>query len=114
MSHFLWDCSIEVRLWRVGLRGRALRHQRDGARDQHVIVITSDNTVNGLATRTSTNYKRENIGIPTLRVNYKPITNDRDKANALNNQFTSVFTSERYPIPVIVYRAFIVLQHAPS
>ena len=26
---------------------------------------------------------------------------DRDKANALNNQFTSVFTSERYPIPVI-------------
>ena len=45
--------------------------------------------------------KRENIGIPTLRVNDKPITNDRDKANALNNQFTSVFTSERYPIPVI-------------
>ena len=29
--------------------------------------------------------KRENIGIPTLRVNDKPITNDRDKANALNN-----------------------------
>ena len=45
--------------------------------------------------------KRENIGIPTLRVNDKPITNDRDKANALSNQFTSVFTSERYPIPVI-------------
>ena len=45
--------------------------------------------------------KRENIGIPTLRVNDKPTTNDRDKANALNNQFTSVFTSERYPIPVI-------------
>ena len=45
--------------------------------------------------------KRENIGIPTLRVNDKPITNDRDKANALNSQFTSVFTSERYPIPVI-------------
>ena len=45
--------------------------------------------------------KRENIGIPTLRVNEKPITNDRDKANALNNQFTSVFTSESYPIPVI-------------
>ena len=45
--------------------------------------------------------KRENIGIPTLRINDKPITNDRDKANALNNQFTSVFTSERYPIPVI-------------
>ena len=45
--------------------------------------------------------KRENIGIPTLRVNDKPITNDCDKANALNNQFTSVFTSERYPIPVI-------------
>ena len=45
--------------------------------------------------------KRENIGIPTLRVNDKPITNDRDKANAPNNQFTSVFTSERYPIPVI-------------
>ena len=45
--------------------------------------------------------KRENIGMPTLRVNDKPITNDRDKANALNNQFTSVFTCERYPIPVI-------------
>ena len=45
--------------------------------------------------------KRENIGIPTLRINDKPITNYRDKANALNNQFTSVFTSERYPIPVI-------------
>ena len=45
--------------------------------------------------------KRENIGIPTLRVNDKPITNDRDKANTLNTQFTSVFTSERYPIPVI-------------
>ena len=29
------------------------------------------------------------------------IANDRDKANALNNQFTSVFTSERYPIPVL-------------
>ena len=40
------------------------------------------------------------------------IANDRDKANALNNQFTSVFTSERYPIPVI--DRFIVLQHAPS
>ena len=45
--------------------------------------------------------KRENIGIPTMRVNDKPITNDRDKANALNSQFTSVFTSEIYPIPVI-------------
>ena len=45
--------------------------------------------------------KRENIGIPSLRVNDKPITNDRDKANALNNQFPSVFTSERYPLPVI-------------
>ena len=45
--------------------------------------------------------KRENIGIPILRVNENPITNDRDKGNTLNNQFTSVFTSERYPIPVI-------------
>ena len=45
--------------------------------------------------------KRENIGIPTLRVDDKPITNDRDKANAINNKFTSVFTSERYPIPLI-------------
>ena len=45
--------------------------------------------------------KRENIGIPTLRVNDKPLTNDRDKADALNSQFTSVFTSERYHIPVI-------------
>ena len=45
--------------------------------------------------------KRENIGIPTPTVNDKPITKDRDKANALNSQFTSVFTSDRYPIPVI-------------
>ena len=42
--------------------------------------------------------KRENIGIPTLRVNDRPITDDRDKANALNNQFSSVFIRERYPI----------------
>ena len=36
-----WLTIIEVRLWRIGLRGagRALRHQRDGARDLHVIVI---------------------------------------------------------------------------
>ena len=45
--------------------------------------------------------KRENIGIPTLRVDDKPITNDRNKAIALNSQFISVLTSERYPIPVI-------------
>ena len=45
--------------------------------------------------------KRGKIDIPTLRVNDKQITNDRDKANTLNNQFTSVFSSERYPIPVI-------------
>ena len=42
--------------------------------------------------------KRENIGIPTLRVNDQPIINDRDKANALNNQFSSVFTQEKHPI----------------
>ena len=35
--------------------------------------------------------KRENIGI----------INDRDKANALNNQFSSVFTEEKHPIPQI-------------
>ena len=45
--------------------------------------------------------KRENIGIPTLRVNDQPIINDRDKANALNNQFSSVFTQENHPIPQI-------------
>ena len=45
--------------------------------------------------------KRANVHIFTLRVNEKPITNDRDKANALNNQITSVITSKRYPIPVI-------------
>ena len=45
--------------------------------------------------------KRENIGIPTLRVNDQPIINDRDKANALNNQFSSVFTQEKHPIPQI-------------
>ena len=43
--------------------------------------------------------KRENIGIPTLRVNDQPIINDRDKANALNNQFSSVFTQEKHPLP---------------
>ena len=46
--------------------------------------------------------KREHIGIPTLRVNDQPIINDRDKANALNNQFSSVFTQEKYSIPQIV------------
>ena len=45
--------------------------------------------------------ERENVGIPTVRVNDKPFTNDCDKANALNSQFISVITSERYPIPVI-------------
>ena len=45
--------------------------------------------------------KRENIGIPTLRVNDQPIINDRDKANALNNQFSSGFTQEKHPIPQI-------------
>ena len=55
--------------------------------------------------------KRENIGIPTLRVNDKPITNDRDKANALNNQFSSVFTNERYPIPVIDHSLYSSMPH---
>ena len=45
--------------------------------------------------------KQENIGIPTLRVNDQPIINDRNKANALNNQFSSVFTQEKHPIPQI-------------
>ena len=45
--------------------------------------------------------KRENIGIPTLRVNDQPIINDRDKANALNNQFSFVFTQEKHPISQI-------------
>ena len=43
--------------------------------------------------------KRECIGIPTLQTNGQIITNDRDKANTLNNQFSSVFTQEIYPIP---------------
>ena len=45
--------------------------------------------------------KQENIGIPTLQVNDQPIINDRDKANALNNQFSAVFTQEKHPIPQI-------------
>ena len=43
--------------------------------------------------------KRECICIPTLQTNGQIITNDRDKANTLNNQFSSVFTQEIYPIP---------------
>ncbi|MBA1446886.1 MAG: endonuclease/exonuclease/phosphatase family protein [Gammaproteobacteria bacterium] len=43
--------------------------------------------------------KREYVGIPTLQANDQPITNDHDKANTLNNQFSSVFTQEIYPIP---------------
>ena len=43
--------------------------------------------------------KRECIGIPTLQTDGQIITNDRDKANTLNNQFSSVFTQEIYPIP---------------
>ena len=43
--------------------------------------------------------KRENIAIPTLRVNDQPIINDCNKADALNNQFSSVFTpSPKSPI----------------
>ena len=41
----------------------------------------------------------ECIGIPTLQTNGQIITNDRDKANTLNNHFSSVFTQEIYPIP---------------
>ncbi|KAK2170257.1 hypothetical protein NP493_1155g00021 [Ridgeia piscesae] len=43
--------------------------------------------------------KRESIGIPTLQTHGQIITNDGDKANTLNNQFSSVFTQEIYPIP---------------
>ena len=43
--------------------------------------------------------KRECIGIPSLQTNGQIFTNDRDKANTLNNQFSSVFTQEIYPIP---------------
>ena len=52
--------------------------------------------------------KREYIGIPTLQTNGQIITSDRDKANTLNNQFSSLFTQEigvgsirllRYPLP---------------
>ena len=43
--------------------------------------------------------KRECIGIPTLQTNGQIITNDRDKANTLNNQFSSAFTQEIYPTP---------------
>ena len=43
--------------------------------------------------------KWECIGIPTLQTNDQIITNDRDKANTLNNQFSSVFTKEIDPIP---------------
>ena len=45
--------------------------------------------------------KQENIGIPTLRVNDQPIIKYHDKANALNNQFSSVFAQEKHPIPQI-------------
>ena len=38
--------------------------------------------------------KTENLGIPTLRTSTKLCTSDRDKSEALNSQFKSVFTSE--------------------
>ena len=43
--------------------------------------------------------KRECFDTPTLQTNGQIITNDRDKANTLNNQFSSVFTQKIYPIP---------------
>ena len=38
--------------------------------------------------------RKDHTGIPTLSVDGNLITNDSDKANALNNQFASVFTQE--------------------
>ena len=42
--------------------------------------------------------RTENVGIPTL-VTDKTHISDRDKANALNTQFQSVFTTENLPLP---------------
>jgi len=39
--------------------------------------------------------RRESIGIPPLKVNKEQIFSDNDKANCLNNYFSSVFTNER-------------------
>ena len=43
--------------------------------------------------------KTESVGIPTLVAGDQPKVSDKDKANALNNQFKSVFTAESAPIP---------------
>ena len=37
--------------------------------------------------------RTENLGIPTLRNNNRMFTSDTDKADALNNQFQSVYTT---------------------
>ena len=41
--------------------------------------------------------KRENIGISTLQINDQPIINDRDKANALYNQFSLFLLKKSTP-----------------
>ena len=56
--------------------------------------------------------KRENIGIPTLRVNDKPITNDRDKGKC--PQQPVYLCIHQRKIPHSRNRSFIVLQHALS
>jgi hypothetical protein len=40
--------------------------------------------------------KRETVGVPTLKVNGETIENSKGKAEALNEQFKSVFTKGRY------------------
>ncbi|XP_072041141.1 uncharacterized protein [Amphiura filiformis] len=45
--------------------------------------------------------KNDSFGIPTLKINGQLITDNIMKANALNNQFESVFTQEDYVLPNI-------------
>jgi len=46
--------------------------------------------------------RRESIGILPLKVNKDQIFSDNDKANCLNNYFSSVFTNERLDnIPIL-------------
>ena len=45
--------------------------------DMAEVEVTEEDTADRINIKAN---KRENIGIPILRVNDKPITNDRDKA----------------------------------
>ena len=44
----------------------------------------------------------DNLGVSRLKVQGKLYTNDKEKADILNNQFTSVFSEEDDQVPTIL------------